>query len=380
MLHPTHNLVVALHTAPGQWVLALTGGGASAAGDLLNVPGGSRTLLEIVVPYHDRALVDFLGQRPDNYCSVAVSQAMARRALERARWLAPGEQVFGLGCTASLVSDRPKRGDHRVHVSTAGRERLRTWSLVLTKGGRARHDEEAVAAVLVLHAMAQTLGLTVPSSVPLLPEEQIEERSESTGHLAPIPEKCEAIFVDADGRVCPDSAWQPGRGLVLVPGAFNPLHAGHAALAAWAQRLDGKPAAFELSVDNVDKPELTSEEVRRRLGQFVGVAPIWVTRAPRFVDKARLFPGATFVVGADTAERLVAQRYYDHDEQLLRQAFDFIRGQGCSFLVAGRVDATGHFLGLDDISIPASFRDLFRAISPEDFRMDISSTQLRARS
>jgi hypothetical protein len=107
-----HDLIVKLHAASAQWALALTGGGASAAGELLSVPGGSRTILEIVVPYHERALADYLGHEPDSYCSLATGQALARRTLERARWLAPGAAVYGLGCTASLVSERPKRGDH----------------------------------------------------------------------------------------------------------------------------------------------------------------------------------------------------------------------------------------------------------------------------
>lgn len=37
-------------------------------------------------------------------------------------------------------------------------------------------------------------------------------------------------------------------------------------------------------------------------------------QAPLFTDKATLFPGATFVVGYDTAVRLVDEKYYSsHD-------------------------------------------------------------------
>ena len=38
---------------------------------------------------------------------------MAARAYERACWLEPGEPAVGLGCTAALVTDRPRRGDWR---------------------------------------------------------------------------------------------------------------------------------------------------------------------------------------------------------------------------------------------------------------------------
>lgn len=378
-LPSNHDMIHAVHAASARWVLALTGGGTSAAGELLAVPGGSRTIVEIVIPYHEQALGEFLGQVPASACNVAVSQAMARRALERTRWLVPGDRAFGLGCTASLVSDRPKRGEHRIHVSTTGSEALRTWSLTLTKGARDRLAEEALAAHLVLYAMAQTLGIPVPTPLPLLPGERIDETVAGFGAWEERLDDVGTLYVAADGRLCPELAWNPAQPMVLVPGAFNPLHAAHQALAALAEAREGKPAAFELSVTNVDKPPLSPEDVRCRRAAFAGRAPLWLTRAPRFLDKARLFPGATFVIGADTASRLVAPRYYDDDEHRLLQALEFFRTQRCSFLVAGRADATGRYLGLDDIPIPPAYRNLCRAIPMADFRMDISSTMLRAR-
>ncbi len=102
-----NEIISALHTAPGQWVLALTGGGASAAAALLSVPGGSRTLLEVIIAYSEAALAEFLSRAPEQSCSVATSQAMAHSAYTRAQWLATGAHVLGLGCTASLVSERP---------------------------------------------------------------------------------------------------------------------------------------------------------------------------------------------------------------------------------------------------------------------------------
>src|SRR5262245_60483194 len=113
----TRALIEALHRAPYQYALAVTGGGSGAVAHLLNVPGGSRTILEALVPYHAEAMAAFLGRHPEQSCSAETSRLMARRAFERARRLAPLGNAAGLGCTASLVSDRPKRGDHRFHLS-----------------------------------------------------------------------------------------------------------------------------------------------------------------------------------------------------------------------------------------------------------------------
>jgi hypothetical protein len=50
-------------------VLALAGGGATAAAQFLAVPGASRTILEVVVPFDETALAEFLGWRPEQFCS-----------------------------------------------------------------------------------------------------------------------------------------------------------------------------------------------------------------------------------------------------------------------------------------------------------------------
>src|SRR5262249_56627326 len=80
MNEPCRRLIEALHQSPVRCVLALAGGGAGAASRLLGVPGASRTVLEVVVPYHDRALTEFLGFRPEQFCSAATSRDMAHRA------------------------------------------------------------------------------------------------------------------------------------------------------------------------------------------------------------------------------------------------------------------------------------------------------------
>jgi hypothetical protein len=136
-----------------------------------------------------------------------------------------------------------------------------------------------------------------------------------------------------------------------LPGSFNPLHAGHVALAETAAALTGFPAAFELTIVNADKPPLPAEEVRRRLTQFTWKAPLWLTRAPTFAAKAELFPGAVFVVGADTAERIVQPRFYGGSDGELDRAMNGLCERGCRFLVAGRMNAEGKFADLDSLNI-----------------------------
>jgi hypothetical protein len=169
------------------------------------------------------------------------------------------------------------------------------------------------------------------------------------------------------------------RPLVLLPGSFNPMHAGHVLLARVAEEHRQQPLAFEISVTNVDKPPLAGETVRHRLAQFAWKSPVELTRAPTFLEKSRLFPRITFVIGADTAERLVAPKYYGDDEVRMHVALEEIANSGGSFLVAVRIDAAGRVRALSDIPVPRRYTDLFTEIPEHRFRLDTSSSEIRAR-
>lgn len=164
---------------------------------------------------------------------------------------------------------------------------------------------------------------------------------------------------------------------LLVPGSFNPLHHGHTELASIAGRRYRKTVGYEISVFNVDKPPLSLDEVVRRTTQFINLAPVVLTRAPTFVEKAQLFPGRIFAVGADTAARVVDPRYHRNDHVQLFMALEKIRANNCRFLVGGRSMQGGPFTELASLAIPEPHADLFEGISESEFRVDISSTQLR---
>lgn len=182
-----------------------------------------------------------------------------------------------------------------------------------------------------------------------------------------------SLTIEADGTARGDD---PPNG-ALLSGAFNPLHHGHEGMAAAAQAVSGLPVAFELAVVNADKGALTAAEVERRAEQFAGRYTLVLSRAPLFVQKASLYPGRAFVLGYDTAARLVAPRYYGGEAGMLA-ALAALREAGCSFLVAGRL-VEGQFRTLSDLPVPASFSPLFTAIPASHFRADVSSSELRAR-
>jgi hypothetical protein len=162
-------LITGIHDTPTMVVLAVTGGGVAAIGDLLTIPGASRTVLEATVPYAEASLISLIGTPVVQATSVATAAAMAVACRRRAAALTrPDAAVVGLSCTAALVSDRPKRGDHRAHVGLCRDDdaEAEVWSLLLDKGARDRSGEDRVVSDLVLAVLATACGLVVEPALP----------------------------------------------------------------------------------------------------------------------------------------------------------------------------------------------------------------------
>ena len=412
-----------LHDSPWRGVFHLTGG-AGFLSELLGVAGASRTVLEAKVPYAAGSLAELLGGQPEQACSGPTARAMAMAALQRALQLAqsgepsavedaealpanpsavpaPGaDHIFGFAATASLATDRTKRGPCRAHVAVQTLAQTSHASIALS-GERA--GQEAALVEHCWRTLLSALKLEITEKLAAAGAGKIEQV------LAPEPWRNlisgtrKAILIDggsgapfsrpandtikgvppADRQSEPSFPKLGTAGAVatpseqgsalLFPGAFNPLHEGHRRMMAVAEAKTGLVGAFELSVRNIDKPLLDYIEIQRRLAQFE--QPVWLTRLPTFVEKANRFPGASFVVGIDTLVRIASPRYYGGDAELHR-ALAALADRKARFLVFGRT-LKGTFQGLAQVELPPALRRMCVAVSEAEFRADISSTALR---
>jgi len=373
------ELITAIHANEHQAVLAVTGGGSRAISQLLQVPGASRTVLEAVVPYSAAALADWLGSAADQACSAPTARAMAMASWIRARALSPKSdphQLVGVGATASLVSDRPKRGEHRVHVAIQTATTTATYSLVLAKDDRVRLAEETLAAQLLLLGLAKSCQLDVADTRSIF-EKDLQGNEQIKSSLQQANAEWTELLLGERSQVCYPASHHAQS---VFPGAFNPPHVGHKRIAAIAAERLGCPVSYELSITNVDKPPLDFFEIDTRLKQlrdFDGQTPILLSDAPTFPAKAALFPGCTFVVGADTIARIANPKYYRGEATGFAAAIQQIADGGCRFLVFGR-QLQGKFCVLSDIELPQALLDLCDEVSAADFREDISSSEVRS--
>lgn len=335
------ELIFQIHKSPCKVVLAITGGGAEIIGELLRHGSGSATVLDAVVPYSTDSMDRFLGRKPEKYCSEKTARLMAMVAYQRALELSKanefaGQEIIGIGATCKLKAENEREGrKHEIHVAIQAACKTGVSSLELT-ADRTREEEEKIAALLVFNVLARHCVVSEIdlSDVIETGEEKNEEVIEKYEFVSrPVGDLLKQRKISQDNNYEtlsmarinlkepeafeePGESGEPEKIRLVFPGSFDPCHRNHVLMARLASEKLGEPVHFEISLTNVDKPPIDFISLNQRLDSlrihknenFMG--GICLTNAPLFLQKADLFPDSTFIIGADTFNRLFDAKYY----------------------------------------------------------------------
>jgi hypothetical protein len=370
----TEPIIRHIHDGSLRATLILAGGGSRAVPWLLATPGASRTILEVRIPYAAEALEDVLACSTEQAVSERTGRALAGTAFHRAAQLA-GRHVgiVGVGCTAALATDRVRKGSERAWICVRTLEEMRVVAVSFQPGRANRDAQEEALARVVINELAECAGAADRLQVDWKQVGAFSRMVTPAGDdvQALLSGQIDCVMVSRDGR-------QVAGGDVpnaFLAGSFDPIHLGHSRLVQAAGDRLGREVCLELSVVNADKPGLSYDQTQQRLARIQGRHAVVLTRAATFVEKATRFPGRWFVVGYDTVIRVLDDDYYGGRDGLLA-ALRHIRERGCRFLVGGRLTDAAFHVG-DALAIPDEFQELFDFLPEEEFRVDVSSTEIR---
>lgn len=336
-----------IHKSNKKMVLAIAGGGAEAIGELLRYGGGSATVLDAHVPYCQRAFKEFIGGEPDKFVSEDAACQLAMAAFQRARHLhGSWQDVFGVGVTCSLTKTNEREGrKHTVWLATQNADI--TTSIGFSIPSRLiREDQETLVAELILQQIAQCCGVK-PDTQSAVVDATVNTYSGCTG--------CSLLFVGEANLVSIKNeiiTWRGPPAKIIFPGSFNPPHASHLKMVAIASSLvnTAEPKVdFEISICNIHKPMLTYKSVAERVNHFKDLPHnVWLTNAPKFWQKALIFPDRTFVVGIDTALRICNQDCYENDSEF-NHAITIFNDLNINWMVFPRQKTDGTLCAKEDL-------------------------------
>ena len=368
--------ITRIHNSKTKLVMSVSGVGSQSINWLLSVPGASKTLIEATIPYSNESLNRYIGEVPRQYVSKTTALSMAKAAYIQGVEYGNHEiDIIGVSCTGAISTNRKRRGDNQAFIGLWGPRLKYVAHLILEKGERNRVDEEElVSSLIVQYIEEKLLGNSVLNmELNKLESVSVDETEFPSDLDSLVNGHIGSITYMGSNLVGLDKSFKGG----ILSGSFNPMHQGHIELSKLASDMLGVPVAFEISATNVDKPPLQANEIEKRVSQFERSETVILTCAPLFGEKSSIFQNSTFIIGNDTALRLVDPKYYDNDVQNMYTSLQKVMDNKCDFLVAGRLQ-NSEFKTISDMAIPEAFISLFQGIPESQFRMDLSSTELRS--
>lgn len=413
--------IAELHTSRFLLAYATTGLGAILPTLIWGMGGCSRTLLEGLFTY-DRGSTDDLVGRPivEGYSSPTTASGMSAGVLffnyQRLFTLGrSGElpNLIGAAMCGAVQTCRSRRG---ADVAEMSFRILRNgiiceWSIGLElKKEEPRGWQDLFACLVFMNGILSIAGIE-QIKIPAVERfkrmiKNCRELTEDNGFLKTDPRPYTFAIDEAqllsDGAIVinPDGSQSPlatltGKKIANVSTSANPLSPLHFILLREGVKAvgDGAIPVLELNAGNPDKGTLDVSELARRAGQAHGLCHVIVRMGSgRFIDKVKsmsgvLPDGQDYVVGIDTAERILNPKYYGGEDASdeIRQAalVDMLAAFSARNTAFYVVERCGYATTYDDLfgKLPEGIgdmgRQIFRQLYTGTKSCAVSSTQMR---
>lgn len=374
-------------------------GSAGGLDRMLCVPGASSFLDDVAFTYRREATVELVGRPIDPpFVRDDVAIQMAAAAYERAsKFAAQGGDSFrpiiAVGITSAVSTDRSRHGDDHAIICIRTGQGFFLVDVQMDKAADSqtardsRREEQAeLIDLIALNTILWAAGLSqvdVPAQG--LVSSELEPGTE--GNVVVRPRRIDSdpkdIFdqmfwptCDASGTATPIDHVDWSK-YCLFPGSFNPLHYGHIEMARWMGYQTGLQVVFQISQHHPIKRELAFDEgeLRRQLLQFRFRHPVVLTRFDGlYFEKARRFPGAHILMGADALLNMLDPRFYTDSMDGLHAELQMCLENRAKFWVVDR-EVDGVVRSLQNVEIPAGYSSVFSHLAAVN---TISSSQIRA--
>jgi hypothetical protein len=303
--------------------------------------GTSGFLVGGAFPYSQDDTDEFLGFKPEKYCSREEALQLAMEAFIRAsRCHAATGKVgkpvgLALTCAVASMSGPPRRGDHRIHAAVVTETAAYHLKVVLEKNPGYGERQRAEDNVFASYAAEDLLRIAIGEWTAAAAEGVYHGKS--AVELVSEQELLEIFFkhpfFGAGGR----GAQAPATVEIFFPGTFNPIHNGHRAIARGCNASD---IVFLTNVDSPHKGTMPMSQILKTAAQMRVERARWLpadilfTRGePLFVDKFQNRPEKVFVMGVDTFERMLDPQWGVDSLAVLRA----IRDAGVYIYVTDRI-------------------------------------------
>lgn len=356
--------IQALQQAESIVHVVCSGAGTQLQRYLWEEPGASQWLSGASFPYSQDETIEFLGFIPQKFCAEKTAIQLASAAYMRAFTF--GRKAIGVAITASVASKTEHRGDHRVHACVITHDKCYVVTKTIDKGTgfHRRNADDQLVSVLGDNLLAHAMNL--PS-----PIENVREVNDEELRLITL----EHPVFHASGLRSSKLTVREDY-LALMPGAYNPPHDGHLKIGNLTAERFNKQVYHHVTIDSPHKPTLRAQEILERARLLKHHNAFFSVGDPLYIQKAKVHPGSTIVLGVDAALRMLDPKWGPEIEPMLRE-FDEL---GTLFIVSNR-DMDNSTLHIRDIYYALAeqgingFDHLFVSLGAEHW--SYSSTEIR---